>query len=299
VWSGAGSVDTDGRFVLSEKGPSINSTMRSSISPRNRAIFDTGNLLKPILATALLHLVPLLGLWKQRQRLQLGLADSAMLEEAEFLKIGATAIVIEMTEAGCLEDAPRLENPLRALHTIVSDPSLDAEVATDQGAMTALQVQRHYLERAKRYVKDSSTTSMESRQIVELWDDVLTKLEKRRMTKLIGRLDWVTKRFLLETCGDRNDGSLLKTIDLRYHELGNGYAARLEKSGSVSHLLSDEQVERAILEPPEGTPAFTRGRFIRSRRPSWIPVRISWDSALIGGRLDGRLIRFPQRERPN
>jgi len=58
-------------------------------------------------------------------------------------------------------------------------------------------------------------------------------------------------------------------------------------------LVYAEQVQRAIMAPPEGTPAFTRGLFIRSRRPSWSPIRISWDSALVGGRLFGRLIRFP------
>ena len=299
VWSGSGSVEEDGRFVLSEKGPSINAVMRSTISPRDRAVLDTGNLLKPILTTALLHLAPLLGLWRRRQRLQLGLADSAMLEEAEFLKMGATSIVVAMIEAGALEDAPRLRRPTEALHAIVADPSLEAEVATARGAMTALEIQRFYLERAKVYVKDSKATSMEAREVVKLWDEVVTALERRRMTKLVGRVDWVTKRYLLETCGDKHDTALLKTIDLRYHELGDGYAALLEERGAVSRLVSAEQVQRAIMEPPEGTPAFTRGRFIRSRRPSWIPIRISWDSALVGGRLYGRLIRFPGRSEPN
>ena len=58
-------------------------------------------------------------------------------------------------------------------------------------------------------------------------------------------------------------------------------------------LVKDEEIERAARLPPQGTPAFTRGRFIRGREPSLSPVRISWDSARIGGRLHGRVVRFP------
>jgi len=89
--------------------------------------------------------------------------------------------------------------------------------------------------------------------------------------------------------------AMLKTIDLRYHELGEGYAEQFVKTGNVHRLLAPSEVERAIEEPPEGTPAYTRGRFIRSRAPNLTPVRISWGSALIGGRIKGKVIRFPER----
>jgi proteasome accessory factor A len=113
------------------------------------------------------------------------------------------------------------------------------------------------------------------------------------MDSLVGRVDWVTKRFLLETCGDERDPALLKTIDLRYHELKDGYAKRLEERGCARVLLDRAEIERAVTAPPEGTPAFTRGRFIRTRNPSFSPVRISWSSARIGGRLRGEVVRFP------
>ena len=296
VVSGAGSVVDGGRFVLSEKGPAINAKMRFSISPNSRSVFDTGNLMKPVLAAAIFHVAPLLELFSRRQRLQLGLADSSMLEEAEFLKLGTTALVIDMAESGWLANAPRLKRPLTALHAIVDDPSLEATVATTRGELTALELQRYYVEEAKAFLKQSKATSMEASEVVEQWDEVITVLERKDMTALVGRLDWVTKRYLLEACGDPGDAAMLKTIDLRYHELGEGYAFQFARSGNVHKLLSPLEVERAIEEPPEDTPAFTRGRFIRSRAPNLTPVRISWRSALIGGRLRGKLIRFPGRE---
>jgi proteasome accessory factor A len=293
VISGAGTVAAEGRFLLSEKGPAIRRLLRWSISPKDRSIFDIGNLMKPALSAAHFHVTPLRALFRREQRLQLGLADSSMLQEAEFLKAGATALVLEMVEAGALDDAPRLRRPIEALHAIVSDPNLETRVATDRGLMTGLEIQRFYYERARGFVRDLKATSIEALQVTEIWGEVLTALERRERSSLVGRLDWVTKRYLLETCGDPRDMALLKTIDLRYHELADGYAARLERSGYARRLVKDEEIERAARLPPEGTPAFTRGRFIRGREPSLSPVRISWDSARIGGRLHGRVVRFP------
>jgi len=294
VFSGAGSVRVGGEFLLSEKAPSIRRILRFSISPNDRSIFDVGNLMKPGLAAAHFHVAPMLALFRREQRLQLGLADSSMLQETEFLKAGATALVLEMVEAGALDDAPCLRRPIRALHAIVSDPNLETKVATDRGPMTALQIQRFYLERARAYVRDSKAASIEALQVIELWREVLGALERRDMQSLVGRVDWVTKRYLLETCGDPRDHALLKTIDLRYHELEEGYAASLERNGYARRLVGEAEVERATHFPPEGTPAFTRGRFIRAREPSLSPVRISWESARIGGRLHGRIVHFPR-----
>lgn len=293
VVSGAGTLDRDGRFLLSEKGPAIGHTMRFSISPTDRAIFDTGNLMKPVLAAAHFQPMPMLGLFRRAQRLQLGLADSSMLQEAELLKAGSTALVLDMIEEGILADAPRLKRPIAALHAIVSDPTLETRVETDRGPMTAIEIQKYYLDRAEDFVRESKATSMEALEVVRLWRSVLAALERRHMSTLVGRIDWVTKRYLLESCDDVRDRLLLKTVDLRYHELGEGYAARLENRGFARRLLGRDEVRRAMTVPPEGTPAFARGRFIRNREPSFAPVRISWDSARIGGRFHGTIIRFP------
>jgi proteasome accessory factor A len=298
VVSGAGTLDAAGRFLLSEKGPAIRRSMRFSISPADRAIFDTGNLMKPVLAAAHLHFAPMLGLFRRKQRLQLGLADSNMLQEAEFVKAGATALVLDMIESRFLADAPRVARPLAALHAFVSDPALETRVATDRGPMTAIEIQKYYLERAEDFVKQSKTTSMEALDLLRSWRSILESLERREMNALVGRVDWVTKRYLLESCGDERDRTLLKTVDLRYHELGEGYAAKLEKNGFARRLVGSEEVERAGTAPPRGTPAFTRGRFIRTREPSLAPVRISWESARIGGRFHGTIVRFPGASGP-
>jgi proteasome accessory factor A len=293
IVTGAGTVEAKGGFLLSEKASSIRRRMRFSILPNDRAIFDTGNLMKPAFAVAHLHPAPFAALFGREQRLQLGLADSSMLQETEFLKAGATVLVLDMVEAGFLGDAPRILSPIEALHAFASDPTLETKVATDRGPMSAIEIQKYYLERATAFARQSSTASIEAKDVIELWEKVLHALERREMASLVGRLDWVTKRYLLEACSGERDPDLLKTIDLRYHELSDGYAARLERSGTARTLLDRDDVERAMRNPPEGTPAFTRGRFIGALAPSLAPVRISWDSARIGGRLKGRVVPFP------
>jgi Pup amidohydrolase len=293
ILSGAGTLDDGSRFLLSEKGPAIGRVMKLSIRPDDRAIFDTGNLTKPVLFAAHFQWEPLFDLFRRSQRVQMGLADSNMLQEAEFLKAGSTALVLDMIDGGFLADAPRVERPVDALHAIVSDPALEAKVATDRGPLSALEIQKYYLDRAEEFVRASRATSLEALEVVRLWRTVLRSLEAREMNDLVGRLDWVTKRYLLESCGDERDRAQLKTLDLRYHELGEGYAAKLEKNGFTRRIVGSEEVARATTAPPEGTPAFSRGRFIRTRERSLAPVVVSWGSARVGGRFHGTVVRFP------
>lgn len=297
VFSGAGTVEMDGSFELSEKAGAINGAVRWTVSPDDRPVFDIGNLMKAGILLAHLRLEPLLDLFSRKQRLQLGLSDSNRLQEPEYLKVGATALVIDMIESGFLNKAPRLRRPLRGLHEVSADPTLESVHETSMGPMRALEIQRFYLDRAKEYLQSVTSTTMEASNVVRLWEELLVKLEHGSIDELVGRLDWVTKRFLLETSGAGGGGKLLKTIDLRYHELGTGYADRLEQAGHTSRLIEDDAVEKAIYDPPRETPAYLRGSFVRQRATLGMPVRVSWRSALIGGRLRGKVIRFTRKKK--
>lgn len=298
VLSGTGSVSGEGRFVLSEKGPSIRRLIRFSISPGDRPIFDTGNLMKQIAMPMTLRFSPLAELYSRRQRLQLGLSDSNGAQVAEYLKVATTSLVLDLVEAGALDGGdgpPSFRRPLKALQAFISDPGLQARAPVKGGGeASALEVQRYYLEKAREHLRTSPAPSLENRRVVELWGEVLEALEEGRHEELVGRLDWVTKRFFLESCSVEGEerAAVLKTLDLRYHELGEGYLARLERRGLAPQLVEEDQVDRATRNPPRDSPAFLRGAFIRRRAGSLVPVRISWSSAWIGGRFQGRLIRF-------
>jgi proteasome accessory factor A len=295
--SGAGSVTDDGGYTLSEKGPSIVSTMRRTGAAQSRSIIDTGNLLKRLFSPAALQIAPLISLFGARQRLQLGLADSNMAQVAEYLKIGSTCLVLDMAELGWLDDAPRLRDTVGAVRLFSADPTLQAKAELrDGGAMSALELQRWYLERASRFVNESTTTSLEAREVLRLWNESLDALE-RDPGGLVGRLDWVTKRWLIEeTAGD---GSLAvrKRVDLGYHELGQGFFVRLERIGLAPRLVTVEEARAAIHQPPEASPARLRSRLIREIAQEQ-KVTVDWGSVRIGGRLRGKVIRLDDYRRP-
>jgi hypothetical protein len=296
--SGCGFLTPEGRFELSEKGAALRHTMRATASPSSRSIYDTGNLMKFASDLAMLRTNSYRALFAQRQRMQLGLADSNVAQVAELLKIGATLLVLEMAEAGALADAPRLADPVAATRAISADPDLQVAVRLRGGAsMTALELQRFYQRRAADFVQRQPAPRLEDREIVQLWADTLDALE-RDPALLVGRLDWVTKRFLLRSCAEDASQEVRKKIDLRYHELGQGYLAQMEQEGLAVTLLTPEQLIEAAQEPPDDSPAALRSHLMKTFWDTRADASISWDEVRIGGPLQGKVIRLSDYRRP-
>ena len=154
VFTGVGTLEPDGSFLLSERAPTLD-----SLTPRyergNRSVFRTTNLvaqaLRQILSPARLG-----QLFRRRRRLQLGCSEANLCSTAEYLKLGTTCLVFDMIESGFLSEAPALAEPVRALRELAADPSLKATVSlTDGREVTALELQGWYLEQARRFPRDS------------------------------------------------------------------------------------------------------------------------------------------------
>ena len=231
------------------------------------------------------------------RRLHVIVGDANLCEVALFLKLGTTSIVLKMIEDAFLPDFS-LVNPVAAIHDVSRDVSLTANVAlTDGRKMTALQLQWEYLELARKYV-DREDDTPENREVVERWEVVLRGLQTDPRT-LSAQLDWVAKLRLLEGYRERDglawSDAKLRAIDLQYHDVrrDRGLYHRLAHSGKVERLTTDEEVERAIMEPPEDTRAFFRGRCI-SKYPDAIAAA-SWDSLILDTGRDA-LQRIPMRE---
>ncbi len=212
------------------------------------------------------------------RRLHLILGDANMSEFAAFLKLGATQIVLQMLEAGFILDDLALADPLKAM----KDASLrfDAMIeAADGKTLTALDVQRRYLELAEAFGgRGDAALIPEYDEILSCWAAALTGLEKLRLSAdfmilddpedLAGRLDWVMKLWTMnryrETRGATWDDPQLKVLDLQYHNIdpASGLFYRLQDQGRMQRLLTDEAVEKCVFAPPEDTRAYFRGRCI-------------------------------------
>jgi Pup amidohydrolase len=100
----------------------------------------------------------------------------------------------------------------------------------------------------------------------------------------VGKLDWVTKRYLLDRAGPAASPAARAKVDLRYHELGrDGYYMQLEAAGLAPTVVEPEAVFDAIDVPPQGTPATMRGQLIRGQSPSGF-MRAGWSSVICSGR---------------
>ena len=69
----------------------------------------------------------------------------------------------------------------------------------------------------------------------------------------------------------------LAQIDLDYHDIANGgtYDA-LVSHGAMRTLLDDDAVQQAVMEPPAGTRAALRGRFVHAAQAAGAHYACDW-----------------------
>src|SRR5438132_7968441 len=67
-------------------------------------------------------------------------------------------------------------------------------------------------------------------------------------------------------------------IDLQYHDIrpGKGLYYKLEESDAVDRIVTDDEISKAIYDPPKDTRAYFRGMCLQ--RYSDEIVSASWDS---------------------
>jgi proteasome accessory factor A len=231
------------------------------------------------------------------RRLHVIIGDANMCEVATFLKVGTTALILKMIEDELLPDLS-LETPVSALHDVSWDISCRQTVRLRDGRrIRALELQWEYLDHAKKYVKELEPTS-DNAEVLQWWEAVLTGIEEEPLS-LHRELDWVAKYRMLEAYRQRDGLSWrdakLALIDLQYHDIrrDRGLYYRLAESSNVERVVSEAEVERATIIPPEDTRAYFRGRCI-ALFPKSIAAA-SWDSIIFDVGRDA-LQRVPTRE---
>ncbi|HEX5404661.1 MAG TPA: depupylase/deamidase Dop [Pseudonocardiaceae bacterium] len=232
------------------------------------------------------------------RRLHVIIGDATLAETSTYLKVGTTAMVLDMIESGIRFDQLRLADPVRAVHAISHDPTLKTTVELANGRkFTGLDMQFAYLELVTAFVEKEGTDRV-SRDVLRTWGDVLNDLATDPM-KCADRLDWPAKLRLLEGYRSRDGlnwaSPRLHLVDLQYTDvrLDKGLYNRLVSRGSMKRLVSEEEVLDAVTKPPEDTRAYFRGRCLE-RYPNAIAAA-SWDSVIFDlGRES--LVRIPTLE---
>jgi proteasome accessory factor A len=200
------------------------------------------------------------------RRIHLLLGDSNMAEYANALKLGTTALVLQVIEEGHAPDGLQLADPVESLQEISQDQTREWIVTLESGkTVSALDIQEQYLEVAQRHCKGQDE---ETDWVLEQWEQVLRDL-KGDYTTLVGRVDWASKLWLLETYREAErvgwNDPMLKSLDLEYHNLnaGRGLYFGLMEEGKVPRFTADRAVELAQDRPPRDTRAFGRSEVVR------------------------------------
>jgi proteasome accessory factor A len=126
-------------------------------------------------------------------RLHVLCGESLCSETANFLKTGVTALIVALADAGFAPGSEvQLADPLFAMQTVAADVTCKQQlVLSGGGSMTAVQIQRHYLEQAEAHLFDGSLPTWAA-EVCHRWRTTLDLLQDA--PGAVGQsLDWGIK----------------------------------------------------------------------------------------------------------
>ncbi|HEV7280914.1 MAG TPA: proteasome accessory factor PafA2 family protein [Pirellulaceae bacterium] len=296
ILGGAGWLAPDGGFQLSDKAHAINCLYGYSGYFYDRPAFNFGHFFKLLYTDTCTSPRSFFRLFHPRQRMQLSLGDSNRCETSEYLRIGTTLLVLDAGEAGYLDDAPRFRRPFRSHRDVLTDHDLKKTHRVRGGeSLTAIDIQRRYLEGCRRFVLDQEVPNEEALRVLDLWERTLRDLAADP-TRLVGTLDWVTKKYLLDGADEDLSWEARKKIDIRYHELSEeSYFDRLDQAGLVATILEPEEIERAMRVPPPDSPATLRSHYIREFADDSQSLLANWTTVYLGRGRSQRVVDLDRR----
>ena len=135
-----------------------------------------------------------------------------------------------------------------------------------------------------------------------LWEDTLLKLKARELCRPCAahRLAVETAACSSAPCSQRPElnwrSPEIKHLDFLYSslDLSDGLYWAYEKAGAVERLVSDEEIERFVQDPPEDTRAYTRAMLLRKVDPEKIDD-VDWDSVRFAQDRNGRMAARTRR----
>ncbi len=218
------------------------------------------------------------------RRFHLLLGDSNMLPFCQALKVGSTSLVLDLLEA---DRMPRvaLADPVRTMHQISHCPDGPWLIELSDGRRwTAVELLEHFLMAAGQLDREEDRDTVWT---CLAWEEVLRGL-REETEALLGRVDWITKRHLLELFRTQEgvawDDPWMESLDLEYHNLNEKRSlAGLIPQPSLAALglpgLGDHDPEQ---DAPRNTRAHARSQLMRRLAAGKISYVIDWDYVQVG-----------------
>ena len=225
--------------------------------------------------------------YRKYRRLHLLIGDSNMSPFAAALKVGTTACVLTLLEQGLLKKNFSLLDAVQSTRAISRDPTHAWIVRLENGqTIGSLEMQWEFHELARKHL---SGLNEETDWLLESWSFTLDAISHKPET-LIGGVDWITKKWLLETFmtaeGVGWDDSSLPSLDLEYHNIdpAKGLFFGVKAAKRIGEWNNAARQSAAMSNPPNDTRAAARGRAVAWFQKREQPYVINWDSVATGSR---------------
>jgi len=225
--------------------------------------------------------------YRRFRRLHLLLGDSNLLPFANALKVGSTALMLDLLEADALPEIS-LYDPVGSMRRLSHQPhgswKVDLTPPPDPRQRSALDILEEFLAAATSGKIDLDA---DGKWTVEAWRFTLDHLRHDR-DALIGKLDWVTKHFLLESFvkaeGITWKDSWLESLDLEYHSVdpAKSLLAGLPGTALIQQGLPGLAKRDFFIQPPPNTRANLRSEAMRTILHKKLSYVIDWDLIYIG-----------------
>ena len=210
----------------------------------------------------------------QFRRIHLLVGDSNISEIATALKMGTTGLVLQLIEDGHAPTGLDFHDPVETLKEVSRDPERTWMLTLASGErLSAIDIQERFLELA---IKHYHGQDEETDWVLAQWGEVLKDL-RGDYTMLVGRVDWASKLWLLETFRQQEglpwEDPWLKSLDLEYHNVDpqKGLYFGLMEEGRAPCVTTVDAIQLAKDTPPRDTRAFGRGEVIRYLAEQTIP----------------------------
>ncbi|HLT83621.1 MAG TPA: depupylase/deamidase Dop [Phototrophicaceae bacterium] len=237
------------------------------------------------------------------RRLHVIVGDANLLEAATYLKLGTTSLVLWLLEQDAVPlalDAVALDDAVAETRLVSHDTTLTHRLTLADGRqMTALEIQRVYLDVVRDAVEAAGDVDAETRDVLDRWDAVLTRLGEDPMS-CAADVEWVAKLRVLEGMRRRDgigwENPRLAALDLQWSDVRpeRSIYQRLAASGAVELLVTPEEVDEAVHAAPPDTRAWFRGETVRRYGPA--VTAAGWESVVLDVPGNEHLVRLPMLE---
>lgn len=204
----------------------------------------------------------------QYRRLHVIVGDANMSEYITALKVGTTALVLDLIERNVLPKVV-VSNSIIALKGLARDQSYQWLVEVEgypSRLVSAVDIQRAYLDLAHRELRGKNC---ETDWVLKEWAELLDGLDSDPMG-LVGICDWVTKKWMIDkfceaeglSWENPKDLAWMQSQDLEYHNVDqtSGLYYILEAQGKMNRVVRDDEIAKSMSSPPQDTRAYFRGR---------------------------------------